>query len=168
MKDIFKFLALLLIVFGIGSCERDDICIDEVTPKLILRFYDSENPELFKQVVNLKVTIIGTDGEYTNETINALTDSIALPIRVDQDLTRYELMLQGSEALETEDNADTLQITYSQEDLFVSRPCGFKAVFNEVTPEVEEDDDNWIDLVVPGSNPLDITNENTAHVKIYH
>ncbi len=168
MKDILKILTLLLIVAGTGSCERDDICVEQVTPKLILRFYDSENPELFKQVINLKVTIIGTDDEYTNETITSLTDSVALPIQVNEDITRYELKLEGSEALETEDNTDIFQIIYTQEDLFVSRSCGFKAVFIEVTPEVEADDDNWIDQIVPSSSPLDITNENSAHVKIYH
>jgi len=168
MKDILRLLSLLLIALSAASCERDDICIDDVTPKLIIRFYDSENPELFKQVVNLKVNITGTDGDYTNETITTLTDSIALPINVNLDLTRYMLTLQGSEALETEDNTDYLQITYTQEDLFVSRPCGFEAIFNGVRPELEADDDNWIDLIVLQSDPLDITNENSAHVKIYH
>ena len=168
MRSFPRFLILVLASVAILSCERDDICVDPVTPKLILRFYDSENPELFKQVVNLKVIIIGTDGEYENETLGALTDSVALPVNVDGNLTRYELILQGSEAQGTEDNTDIFQITYVQEDLFVSRPCGFKAVFNEVEPGLETDGNNWIDEIIPVSSPLEVNNENAAHVKIYH
>lgn len=168
MKDLIRILTLLMIAFHSVSCERDDICIDPVTPKLILRFYDIENPELFKQVLNLKVNIAGTEEDYTNETITALTDSIALPINVSTDQTSYILTLQANEDLEIEENSDTFLISYTQEDLFVSRPCGFKAIFNEVVPEVQEDDDNWIGRFVVVGNPLDITNENSAHVKIYH
>jgi hypothetical protein len=168
MKDLLRLLSLLLIPISFVSCERDDICVDEVTPKLILRFYDTENPELFKQVVNLKVNISGNEEDYTNETITALTDSIALPINVNDDQTSYVLTLEESEILETEENTDILLITYTQEDLFVSRPCGYKAIFNEVVPRIEEDDDNWIDQVVIVRDPLDISNENAAHVKIYH
>ena len=168
MRSIPRFLVFILAAAALLSCERDDICVDPITPRLILRFYDSENPELFKQVINLRVNIVGTDGEYVNETISPLTDSIALPVNVNGNLTRYELTLQGSEAQGTEDNTDVLQITYSQEDLFVSRPCGFKAVFNEVEPGIESDGDNWIEQIVPVASPLEITNENSAHVKVYH
>ena len=63
MRSVFLTLAVLFSL----SCERDDICIDEITPKLIIRFYDFENPELFKDVANLKVNIEGADGDYINE-----------------------------------------------------------------------------------------------------
>ena len=106
------------------SCERDDICIDEITPKLIIRFYDFENPELFKDVANLKVNIEGVEEDYVNETITSLTDSISLPINVAENRTRYVLTLQETDILEQEENPDVLVITYTQEDVFVSRPCG--------------------------------------------
>ncbi len=164
MRSVFLILA---ISFSI-SCERDDICIDDITPKLIIRFYDFENPELFKDVANIKVNIEGADGDYINETITTLTDSIALPINVGGNQTRYTLTLQETEALEQEENADVFEITYTQEDLFVSRPCGYEAIFNEVVTDLEKDEDNWIDEIVPLSDPLEIINESSAHVKIYH
>jgi hypothetical protein len=135
---------------------------------LIIRFYDFENPELFKDVANLKVNIEGADGDYINETITTLTDSIALPINVVGNQTRFTLTLQENEVLEQEENSDILEITYAQEDVFVSRPCGYKAIFNEVVPDLEKDEDNWIDEIVPLKDPLDINNESSAHVKIYH
>ena len=157
----------LAVLFSI-SCERDDICIDEITPKLIIRFYDFENPELFKDVANLKVNIEGVEEEYVNETITSLTDSISLPINVAENRTRYILTLQETDILEQEENPDVLVITYTQEDVFVSRPCGYKAIFMDVEPELEMDEDNWIDDIVPLSSPLEINNESSAHVKIYH
>ena len=157
----------LAVLFSI-SCERDDICIDEITPKLIIRFYDFENPELFKDVANLKVNIEGVEEDYVNETITSLTDSISLPVNVAGNETRYVLTLQETDILEQEENPDVLVITYTQEDVFVSRPCGYKAIFNEVDPELEMDEDNWIDDIVPLSSPLEINNESSAHVKIYH
>ncbi len=168
MKKSMRFLILTVATLFSLSCERDDICIDEITPKLIIRFYDFENPELFKDVANLKVTIEGGEGDYVNETITSLTDSIALPINVEGNQTRYTLTLQATDILEQEENPDILEITYTQEDLFVSRSCGYKAIFNDVGTDLEEDDDNWIIEIVPQSAPLDITDESKAHVKIYH
>ncbi len=168
MKSSIRSVFLILAIVLSMSCERDDICIDEVTPKLIIRFYDFENPELFKDVANLKVNIEGVEEDYANETITTLTDSISLPINVVGNQTRYILTLQENEILGQEENSDIVEITYTQEDLFVSRPCGYKAVFNGVEIEVEEDGENWIDDIVPQSDPLDINNESAAHVKIYH
>ena len=168
MKPSIRSVLLILAVLFSMSCERDDICVDEVTPKLIIRFYDFENPELFKDVASLKINIEGVDGDYINETITTLTDSIALPINVAGNQTRFTLTLQENEALGQKENSDVLEITYVQEDIFVSRPCGYKAVFNEVVPDLEIDEDNWIDDIVPLRDPLDINNETSAHVKIYH
>ena len=168
MKSSMRSVFLILAIIFSMSCERDDICIDEITPKLIIRFYDFENPELFKDVANLKVNIEGVEEDYVNETITTLTDSISLPINVVGNQTRYILTLQENEILGQEENSDIVEITYTQEDLFVSRPCGYKAVFNGVEIEVEEDGENWIDDIVPQSDPLDINNESAAHVKIYH
>ena len=48
-------LFLLLIVVFISSCEKDDFCIEPVTPNLIIRFYDADNPTEFKSVSELYV-----------------------------------------------------------------------------------------------------------------
>ena len=112
--------------------------------------------------------IEGVEEDYVNETITSLTDSISLPINVAENRTRYVLTLQETDILEQEENPDVLVITYTQEDVFVSRPCGYKAIFMDVDPELEMDEDNWIDDIVPLSSPLEINDESSAHVKIYH
>ena len=168
MKINLKFLMILLILLTQLSCERDEICLEEITPKLIIRFYNENIPNEFKSVIRLKVNIEGIDGDYSNETITALTDSIAIPLQVTDNKTTFILTLQGNESEGTEDNLDTISLIYTQEDVFISRACGYKTIFNEAGANLTDDDDNWIKGLETKKDPLQIIDENAAHIKIYH
>ena len=159
---------ILLILLTQFSCERDEICLEEITPKLIIRFYNENIPNEFKSVIRIKVNIEGIDGDYSNETITALTDSIAIPLQVTDNKTRFILTLQGNESEGTEDNLDTISLIYTQEDVFISRACGYKTIFNEAGANLTDDDDNWIKGLETKKDPLQIIDENAAHIKIYH
>ena len=41
MKNYYFFLMLLLMLNS--SCEKDDFCIEPITPKMIIRFYNATN-----------------------------------------------------------------------------------------------------------------------------
>lgn len=166
-KNLILTITLLFLLMQL-SCERDEICLEEITPKLIIRFYNENNPNEFKSVPLLKVNIEGIDGDYSNETITTLTDSIAIPLDVANNKTRFILTLQGNEIEGTEDNLDTIAVIYTQQDIFISRACGYKTVFNEAGASLVTDDDNWIKGLETKNDPLQIIDENAAHVKIYH
>ena len=168
MKKVFKILVVVQVLLTLVSCERDEICLEDITPKLIIRFYNDNLPNEVKSVINLKVNIEGIDGDYTNETITIVTDSIAIPLQVAENRTKFILTIQGDESEGTEDNLDTITIGYNQEDIFVSRSCGYKTIFNETNGELVDDDDNWIKNIETVNDPQDIIDENAAHVKIYH
>lgn len=168
MKNLLIRMLVLVAIISVTGCERDEICLEEISPKLIIRFYDDKNPSLPKQVINLKVHIEGIEGEYTNETIKTLTDSIALPILVTQNSTRFTLTLLGNEQQGTEDNPDHFELIYTMEDEFVSRSCGYRTLYYGANGTLEEDGDNWIKSLVTANSPQDITNETRAHVKIFH
>ncbi len=168
MRKTFKSLIIILLLIVIPGCESDEICLEDITPKLIIRFYNNDIQSEVKSVLRLKVQIDGVDGEYTNETISILTDSIAIPLLVSENETRFILTLQGDESSGTEDNIDTISVVYDQQDLFVSRSCGYKTVFNNADPSVTNDDDNWIKSLEAQNDPLEIIDEKKAHVKIYH
>ena len=168
MRKTFKSLIIILLLIVIPGCESDEICLEDITPKLIIRFYNNDIQREVKSVLRLKVQIDGIDGEYANETISLLTDSIAIPLLVSENETRFILTLQGDESSGTEDNIDTISVVYDQQDLFVSRSCGYKTVFNNADPSVTNDDDNWIKSLEAQNDPLEIIDENKAHVKIYH
>ena len=168
MRKTFKSLIIILLLIVIPGCESDEICLEDITPKLIIRFYNNDIQSEVKSVLRLKVQIDGVDGEYTNETISLLTDSIAIPLLVSENETRFILTLQGDESSGTEDNIDTISVVYDQQDIFVSRSCGYKTVFNNADPSVTNDDDNWIKSLEAQNDPLEIIDEKKAHVKIYH
>ena len=168
MRKTFKSLIIILLLIVIPGCESDEICLEDITPKLVIRFYNNDIQSEVKSVLRLKVEIDGIDGEYANETITLLTDSIAIPLLVSENETRFILTLQGDESSGTEDNIDTISVVYDQQDLFVSRSCGYKTVFNNADPSITNDDDNWIKSLEAKNDPLEIIDENKAHVKIYH
>ena len=158
-------LILLLLIMATTNCERDDICIDEITPKLIIRFYDFDNSELTKSVDNIVVRIkgVGIDSLYTDNstTITTLTDSIAIPLLVTDSETKFILTANSTD--ETLISIDTLTLNYIIEEIFVGRSCGFKSVFNNID---YENTTNWIKNIEVVTDT--ITNETSAHVKIFH
>jgi hypothetical protein len=161
-----SFFVILISV--IWSCEKDEIYVEETTPRLVIRFFDKDNPDEFKAVTNLRVEIEGIDGEFINETITIFTDSISIPIKVNEDITRFKLILNGADGDALNDNEDVFDLTYSREDVFVSRSCGFKTIFFDANTDLKTDPDNWIDVIETVNSPQDILNQRSDHVKIFH
>ena len=153
MKKLF--LLLLLMFAGLVSCERDDICIDDITPHLIIRFYDATDTTLVKSVAQLSVKILEIEANYIS---NSATDSIALPLISSADFTKF--------VLTNESNSDTITINYTPEAVFVGRSCGYKSIFNNLDLQVTDDGENWIQSFNIISQQIE--NETSAHVKIFH
>lgn len=147
-----KRALLILFIIAMVSCERDDICIDPVTPNLIIRLYDFEDNTKIKRITGLKVKVSGFNDELTYS-----GDSLAFPIRVDLDTTQYILTYKKSE---TETFVDTILLTYKRENVFVGRSCGFKTLFKDVTYTRTN---NWIKTFETQNT---ITNEAASHVQI--
>lgn len=153
-------LILLLFIITFFSCERDDICIDETTPRLIIVFYGDEEFTTRKSVPNLKIEVDSL-GVY-NEISFSSYDSIAIPLRVDENLTNIRLIKNYDLDNEIIEN---FTLTYLRDEVFVSRSCGFKTTFLEL-PEDIEFDGTWIrsDTI----NTQNILNEKTKHISIFH
>lgn len=146
-----KLLISIIIFTTVISCQKDDICIDPVTPKLVIRFYDNDNPTTYKSVPNLYVWAQDLDSIYVNKT----TDSIAIPLNPADDFTIYHLSSGTTQ--------DDITINYSRNEVFVSRSCGFKYNFDNLN--LTDVSNNWI-------INTEITNQTvedeTEHIKIYH
>ena len=165
MKKII--LLLLLLSLSFSSCEKDDICdaTTATTPKLIIEFYDILNPTVLKKVTNLAVKEVGS-----TSVLGFISESkIQLPLKTNEDLTKYGLILNSTDA--TIDNEDFLQFNYTRQSIFVSRACCYKTIFtlDPTTPYIKNEtstpDGYWIqNITVETSN---ITTENETHIKIY-
>ena len=161
-----KILLLFLIVVSFSGCEKDDICTDDTTPRLILEFYDISNPSVLKPVVNVLVT---AEGQTALGTFNNVS-KIELPLDITQDTTKYSLILNSTSL--TGANEDFLQFNYSRQNVFVSRACGYKTIFElnaipngVIKTDASTPDGFWIqDINILTTN---IENENETHIKIY-
>jgi hypothetical protein len=165
-----KILLLLLIAVSFSSCEKDDICTDETTPRLILEFFDVSNPTVPKNVINLKVKGVNSSldlGLFTG------VSKVELPLDITKDTTKYSLILNSTGSLGAP-NEDFLEFNYTRQDVFVSRACGFKTVFTlnpspngVIVTNAAPPDLFWI---LPENINIETTNiatENETHVKIY-
>lgn len=163
-----KLLAILLLFTVLSNCERDDICPESTatTPKLIIRFYDIAEQTETLRVLGLQVQGIDNEEVYQSATS---TDSLALPLKTYDNTTSFKLHKEyvddGNGNISG--NEDIINITYSPEEVYVSRACGYKTIYNNVELSVIDDGDNWIELIQI-ENPLTVDNETSAHVKIFH
>lgn len=194
MKSKFKLLKslkfiLLFLAVALVNCERDDICAESTatTPRLLVEFYDATSPEDLKNVPRL--TLYG-EGLVTDENgleiepvqssaatlvFNTNTDSAALPLKIENDgsndlVTSIRFVLEKDTNLRLDEtgtsNKDLIEIRYQTEFVYVSRACGYKSVFNNLSVTRVSDGNNWISSI-----NVDVTlieNENTVHVRINH
>lgn len=177
-KGILLLVALVSVFFS--SCEKDDICDANTatTPRLVLTFYDINNPSVVKTVTKLKVVGEGmTEGIVFNPTatgdLKYITSgsTISIPLKVDQDVTTYNLIFNYGNANPILTFTDKIQINYTRTNVFVSRACGYKTIFKLqatnpiVHSAVPTTTDKWMQYIsVEKSN---IENENETHLKIF-
>ena len=150
-----KYLSLFIVFLTTFlSCVKDDICVEENTPSLIIRFYDNEDREQLKQLTNTYIWAVGKDSlsNYSNESL----DSIAVPLNLSENITKYVI----------ENNAikDTIEFMYSRKDIFISRSCGYKTLFENLA--IGNNTILWIkDTEILNAT---IENETFTHINIYH
>ena len=178
MKKIIVTLVLLATAFW--SCESDDICDagTPTTPRIVIEFYNFNNPAQLRPVTNLKIMGEGvTDGIVLTPIANPITDrfffngtKVQIPLKINQDTTTFDFILNAKAASPI---TDRLKITYSRTTEYVSRACGFRTFFNfnnnpnsfvvnNITGTLSG---NWIrDVQILKQN---INDETTTHVKIF-
>ncbi|WP_445956488.1 DUF6452 family protein [Yeosuana sp.] len=176
----FNGLGILFILITIVSlsCEPDDICPESTptTPSLIIRLYDISNQESKKNVSGLRIQGVGNDNVLTNFNV-VTTDSIILPLKTDAISTQYKLHKEYTyNDNNTPDdpnddviggNEDIITINYNTQEIFVSRACGYKTIFENVTITLENDGNNWIQFIQPVNDNQSVENETAAHFNLF-
>lgn len=151
MKKYFSITIILALILII-SCEKDDICLENTTPNLILKFYDINNDTIVKAATELTVWANNLDTIYLKESF----DSIVIPLNFNLNKTNYKLVSNNI--------ADTIYFSYNRNDIFISRSCGYKTIFENL--EIDSLTNNWIKGF--NINNTIIDNDTTAHINIYH
>ncbi|WP_264551472.1 DUF6452 family protein [Flavobacterium sp. N2038] len=182
-----KIISLLLVfVFGLSSCEKDDICDPSTptTPRLVIAFYDANNPSALKNVTNLKV--IGKDqpeGIIFNQSGTEITkylangNTISIPLRTNEDFSTFTFILDSQNENPAAKNTDEVRFNYTRQNVYVSRACGFKTIFALnppsdgpplSTPFIQFDTDSnglWMKQIFV--KKYNIETENETHLEVY-
>lgn len=178
MKKFVLVLIFATTAVSLWNCEKDDICEEgtPTTPKMIIEFYDNNNPTTHKAVTDLKAVADGEpNGIIFDETktddakYRFNGDSLQLPLKTTADLVKYTLTLNDGNAIPALINEDKIDINYTRDNIYISRACGYKTVFQLTDPNgmaLTPDANNWIKEITVVTNA--ITNENEVHVKIFH
>lgn len=169
MKKLIPVLLLSILLVYFSSCEKDDICVNGDTPNLVIGFFDSADTTLAKVVPSLRIKEIQLD-----TVINTITDrssnldSIGVPLRTNTASTSFAFITDSADDADTgleTGNIDTLTITYTPREAFISRACGFVMNFDDLGIILPESANNWIqDISIVQES---IENSNTIHVKIF-
>lgn len=161
-------IIFFLVIIGLASCEKDDICVEGNTPLLVIEFYNFSDTTALKNVPTLRVV-----GEGKTITVNTVADrtalnTITIPLRTDMDNTSFLLISNSASAEDGTEtgNIDTVNFSYNRLEAFLSRGCGFVVNYDSLNANVTADNTNWIqDIEVIRSQ---VINSDSTHVKIFH
>ncbi len=160
MKKNSIYILFLALVFT--ACEKDDICLSPTTPKLVVRFYDNANQTALKSVERLSIWADGKDTLSIYKSVSL--DSVTIPLNVNTTQTIYHLKTNTVDGNKANNLINTITINYTTTEEYISRSCGFKTIFNNVTIS---SNNGWIQSFTPTSLTK-IDTQTSAHVKIYH
>ena len=174
MKKIVIFLLFTFSIIFYIACERDDICAEstQTTPSLIIDFYNVNNTSNKKVATNLIVTEIN-HSEILLDT--SRTNTVTLPLDTNKNYTQYLLwknyeLDDDSILIDDSGNKDTITISYSRENVYISRACGFKTIYDHVTITIEDENDDslWISNTQSVEANQSVENEDETHYFLFH
>lgn len=178
MKKIV--LLVLAVAFSFSSCEKDDICDANTptTPRLVLSFYDINNPSTLQNVTKLKVVGEGMEEgiifnpDATGEAQYLTSgNTISIPLKTDANTTTYSFTYNSGNSNPALVFVDKVTINYSHNEVYVSRACGYKTLFtlsptdaivHTAKPSTAE---TWMQYI--SVEKTNIENENETHLKIF-
>ncbi len=178
MKKII--LLVVLACFSFSACEKDDICDANTptTPRLVISFYNINTPELAKNVTNLKVIgdgmtngIVFNEGASGDAQYRTNASSISIPLDPTKDSCSFSFILNDGNTNTAVINEDKIQINYTRNNVFVSRACGFKTLFqlNNQDGFVRTDGANadgfWMQQIFIKNATIEYENE--THIEVY-
>lgn len=172
-----RYFILLIIFVTTFNCESDDICPESAltTPRLVITFFDINNPDERKNVESLGIYIIKNSELVLLSEINGInTDSIAIPLRDDESVSNFKFSKDFSDDITVIPSglANHVYIDYDINEVFVSRACGFTNQYHSLNflnydPNSNTNTtDNWLQQIIILNDS--VTNENQSHVKILH
>ena len=131
MKKWLLFSLLSLLLFSCSS--EDDICTSgEATPRIKLKFKSQNNNKL-KTLDSIFVSVDFGGGAKNVISRNFPTDSIVIPLRVD-DAPYTDIYVK----LASKGDSSKIRINYTTKSQYVSPACGIKKTYVDLKPVLEK------------------------------
>ncbi|MGB2088450.1 MAG: DUF6452 family protein [Psychroflexus salarius] len=169
MKRKLLFIITMLAATGLSSCERDDICPENTptTPRLVVQFFDINNPEIQKDINELVIQSVDTENENFIEYDNV--SEIILPLKTNQNSTQFLMTINANSENESDINTDELIFNYARRNVYINRACGYKVEFLDFqVTQIEESNEDLEWIKATAVQQPNIDNENETHLFIYH
>lgn len=153
------FSLIIILIFSLLSCEEDDICLDEKTPRVFMKLkatpaIDSikfDSVLIYRKEKNNEFSLIK---RYKNP------DSIGVSLRIDDvNSTEFILARRRYEL----NSFDTIKIEYEKKLDFASKACGYRWNYFDLKVENSK---HLIDSITV-LNP-NITDEKNSHLLIHY
>lgn len=173
-------LFFLTVWLFLSGCQRDDLCPEttQTTPMLIIRFFDSNEPDQSRSPTNLTIRDTQRDSILY---YRVQLDSIALPLKTDTNTTEFSFTINAPEVEEEEEqdpddgtgsnvlkaNTDILSFSYSREEEYVNRACAFKVNYLDLRLSLDPGEDgNWMGTYIV--EQIEVQDETQRHISIFY
>lgn len=157
------FLLGILCGFFI-ACENDDLCADTVvTPNFVVRIHDKN----IKRQTKIAQNLLAYGQGNPLPLLFASTDSLALPLKMLENESHFVLVKDATIDANgnlTAGETTTLSISYTPQQQFLSKGCGFRVVFKNLS--VQTSPNSWISSVKLLNTQLE--NDKKAILHIYY
>lgn len=153
---------ILFILIALISCEEDDICFDEKTPQLFIKF-ENQLPEDVDRMDSIIVYRKEPHGNFELVLAQSKTnpqDSVKVSLRIDE-VNQTQLIITPRR-FETS-LFDTLTINYDRNVVFGSKACGYKVNYIQTEYIISQ---NY--FVEKEEIELNIIHEENPHLLLYY
>ncbi|MXV39037.1 hypothetical protein GO491_10185 [Flavobacteriaceae bacterium Ap0902] len=148
-------LILTVFCFLLLNCEDDDICVEQTTPRLNLRF-NQITPD--KVMDSLIIYRENREGEFDLITRRLVIDSIQVSLPVEE--RSQARFIIGTRTFDSS-NQDTLTINYEYTLQFISKACGYGVNYLNTSYDITNHYFNSIDTL-----QNEITSETADHIML--
>lgn len=158
-----KYFSFLILIFVfLTSCEEDDICFDEKSPQLFIKFENQlpENENRMDSVIIYRKEPNGNFELILAQPRNNPVDSVKVSLRIDE-VNQTQLILTPRR-FDT-NLYDTLTINYDRKIVFGSKACGYKV--NYIQTEYQISQNYFVDKE---EIELNIIHEENPHLLLYY
>lgn len=165
MTTRWRISMILLASLCISSCEKDDVCggLNVKTPLVNIEFYNQDNINQLKAPQELRCYAVG----HKQQLIFRQQAKIALPLQINETSTDWVLEYRTLVSQDTLIQRDTLRFSYQTSSQYISKACGYKSVFDNVTTRINSNTGNQAgNWIISQESMNEIKNENDIHVKI--